>query len=248
MNYQTESDETWNRSSDNVLKMLSHCGITACKRSQGLWLTSSWNLFKPFGLQSGIHSWRRTNAPLAVKNGRVSFHDSLVQIRFDSNAFLMVYKSGHIRWIPQDGLNYYAELFSGHLPGSWQGDLMGLYLDKYDYLPDYERLNRLASQGPGKFWAEPRGEQTDWQKTKCLPIGRNGKHTIHGAACFRFPVANDSRTILIKSLEEISIDHTPDDDIHPQILIPPEKKILITKLPGFSNPSAQMFGNPLFID
>jgi hypothetical protein len=173
------------------------------------------------------------------------FPRTAVRLRFDSESILLIYPSGHIRWIPSLGFRYYAILSQGAPPSHCQGDLALFPLAGNGLLAERHRLSAMLPPDQSVIWCPSRSIDPSpgggtWFETEEVAVGGNARHKAVGRLRFAMPILNDQRSMQMVTLDAVRIQHDPVDEIHPTICLPADRHFLITKLPGFSDPIVEM--------
>lgn len=233
---------------NDLLAELTRCGLAVSVSAPGLRFTSERQRFHPFSARAGLLGWGTGETAIGAGTRRARFRDTALRLSFSDGDWMLVYASGHIRWIPRDGLTYFSILSRGRAPDLCQGDLVGFDLSAEGAAGAAlgaadPALRALAPGGSGALWAErPTETPSDgrWHECSAIPLGGNSRHAAEGRLRWRHPIAFDPRTVVLEALDVVWLTHDPIDDIHPRLRLQPGRRLLITKLPGFSDPAIEM--------
>lgn len=223
---------------------LESCGVQAARCDDGWRLTSMHNRFDPLTIADSVARWERGQGRIGAGPWFAVLLDTALRISFQGGSVLGVYASGHIRWIPERGLRCFAVMTGGGIPVACQGDLV-VYRLPDDGIPGcLDSVAAILPEDTGQLWCKPaivRCEPVgEWRETTALAAGGNRRHVAIGHFRYRFIWPADHRTIQVHSLGPLCLEHNPVDAIHPTLNLPAGADFLVTKLPGFSNPAAEI--------
>jgi hypothetical protein len=229
---------------------LDHCNLRISPAAAGWRFTSLKHYFREFIVGSSLCGWDNGNSPPdrsgTDRSGTgILFPGAIMRCRFDSGTMLLIYRSGHIRWITGLGFSYYVSLTQGISPEFTQGDLMVFPLPGTSLLSHRRELSRQLSSFREPIWAKAYlppelALAGQWVDTQEIILGGSRSHRAFGRLRVVRPVEKDERTMQIMTAGEVCIRHDPGDDIHPTLSLPPGHGYLLTKLPGFSDPVGEM--------
>jgi hypothetical protein len=222
-----------------------NCGVQLSRVERGWRFTSQRERFTSFTVTSSLIHWDAAQGLCRFQGWVVHFPDTAARFRFRSGSILLVYPSGHIRWVTALGLQYYAVLSQSTPPRYCQGDLVIFALGDGRLIPQRHALAALLPPDQSAIWCRARPvasapNTSAWVQVDEIPLGGNTRHKAVGRLRFSTPIPNDHRSMQIHTLDDVWIQHDPVDDIHPTICLPPQRHFLITKLPGFSDPVCEM--------
>lgn len=231
-------------SSDGIETGLKSCGIQATHSDSGWRLISDSHRFDPFTVADSICWWDRGEGSIGSGRRAAVLCNTALRISFRGGSVLAAYANGLIRWIPEKGLRCFAAMTAGEIPVACQGDLV-VYRLPDDGLPGcLHEVAAVLPEDTGQIWCAcsiPRQDPVGvWRETAALPVGGNRRHMALGRFRYRFLWPADHRTIQIRTLAPTSLEHDPVDAVHPTLSLPSGEDFLVTKLPGFSNPAAEM--------
>jgi hypothetical protein len=221
------------------------CGIQLSRVERGWQFTSQREHFTGFTVTTPLVHWDATQGACRSQRCVAHFPDTAARFQFGSGSVLLVYPSGHIRWITALGFKYYAVLSQSTPPRYCQGDLVIFALADERLIPQRHALAALLPSDQSTIWCRARPvasapNKSTWIQAGEIPVGGNTRHKAVGRLRFSSPIPNDHRSMQIHTLDEVSIQHDPVDDIHRTICLPPHRHFLVTKLPGFSDPIREM--------
>ena len=200
--------------------------------------------FEDFGLKSTIKYWDANDGKISLNGSEIVFPNTFIRIIFANNCVMLIFKSGHIRFMSGNGFKYYALLTNQKLPDFIQGDLVVIELDNDGAAANCNQLNEMLKNYQKVFWHTSvfNGQHRlmqDWTTASELFIGGNQKHRSQGLLCYFHPVDYDHRTVQIKTIEKIALIHDPVDDLHPTCYLEKNRNYLISKMSGYSNPVSE---------
>ncbi len=204
---------------DHVKNCLLNCQIKL-SHTDGYIFESLANRFHRFMVKSPIADWICEEENLRINGYNIVIPKTAVQIKFANQSVLFVFKSGHIRYMSENGIRYYSIITNQQVPNYIQGDLVIIKLDNKEKIPHIEKLKELLYHEETVFWythQHPSQYNLVQIRTKAaeLYIGGNRKHKSVGLLSYFYPIRYDYRTIQVKTLEQIKIIHNPTDEIHP---------------------------------
>jgi hypothetical protein len=213
--------------------------------ADGYVFESKEGLFHKFKIQSSIMEWDTHDGHLGLDVYSIVFPKTTVRIRFSNNSILMVFRSGHIRYLSEKGFIYYAILTDQRMPDFIQGDLIIMKLNDKGLNQKVEQLTGMLRLHQKVFWYTPLMPDNHefaqkWTDAKELFIGGNRKHKVEGALKYYYPVLPDFRTVQVKTEEQLVVTHDPIDHIHPTCFLEANQTYLFSKLSGYSDPIMEM--------
>jgi hypothetical protein len=224
--------------------VLEDCGVQMTITQRG-WLFSYLRTrFTSFTVHTEIKRLAYREETYRFKELTAHFPGTAILLPFINGSILLIFPSGHIRWITESGFRYYATLCQGARPDYCQGDLAIFQLAEVRVLPHRHILEDMLPQDQGTIWCrtnpvDPKSVG-NWQEVEELGVGGNTRHLALGRMKYLTPIIGDHRTVQIQTIERIFIDHDPIDDVHPAIYLLPNRHYLISKIPGFSDPIIEM--------
>jgi len=222
-----------------------NCGIQLSCVEHGWRFTSQRGRFTSFTVTTPLVHWDAAQGACRSQGCVAHLPGTAARFQFGSGSILLTYPSGHIRWITALGFKYYAVLSQSTPPRYCQGDLVIFALADERLIPHRHVLAALLPADQSTIWCRARSvvsapNQGTWIQVEKVPVGGNTRHKAVGRLRFSRPIPDDHRSMQIHTLDEVSIQHDPVDDIHPTLGLPPDRDFLITKLPGFSDPILEM--------
>ncbi|MCB0617899.1 MAG: hypothetical protein KDC32_11830 [Saprospiraceae bacterium] len=221
---------------------LENCGIQAWRTENSYRFVSQRQRFTPFTPCAELANWN-SNRPFLVNGGfRAAFPDTSLRLSFTDGSILLVYDSGHIRYIGRESFDYFSLLTRGEVPSFTQGDLV--VFDAREISPKLAGILEQRLPGDqGAWWcrASPLTPLVgQWIEETEIMLGGNPRHKAFGKLRYKVPVKRDCRTVYLEPLGEVVVEHFPTDRIHPLLRLEKDRGYLITKLPGFSDPAREM--------
>jgi len=225
---------------------LDNCGIRARRTWHGWQFSSLKERFADWRVHAAVESWDQGQGAYRLWGVTAHFPGTAVRIKFASGSILLVFPSGHIRWMSELGFKYYAALSRGVPPSHSQGDLVVFELAGAGLLPHRHVLGDMLPEDYGTLWYKPPAVDPKpggvWREVDELDVGGSARHRALGRLKYLIPVEKDHRTVQVQTLSRVFIYHDPLDHIHPGVYLAPDRYYLITKLPGFSDPVNEMKG------
>jgi hypothetical protein len=220
------------------------CGLEL-KRDDELWSFRSHRArFHPFRIAGSIEQWDLGEGPLTAGGYSAHVPDTAVRIWFSGGSLLLVFPTGHIRWMPKRAYRCFSIMTDGKPALYCQGDVVVHSLPSGEWPACSGRLSSAMPTDTSDLWCpavatrdEPVGV---WRFTNNIPVGGNRRHMAIGPMRVRFPWAADKRCVQIHTLGTTRIEHNPTDAVHPIIELEASRDFLVGKLPGFSDPAAEL--------
>jgi hypothetical protein len=224
------------------VEKLANCGIQVSETEHACRFMSENRKFAPFSPNAHLIGWDFNAGLASINSAEAVFPDTSIRLYFSNNSVLLIYASGHIRFIPWESYYYFSLLSQGRVPLFSQGDLL-IFTDQDVSKKLIENLEQILPSDQEDWWCRsaPVASHTGiWYEASEIMLGGNGRHKAFGRLKYQMPIRKDWRTVQIKTLDEVLVEHFPTDDIHPLIQLVADKYFLITKLPGFSDPAKEM--------
>ncbi len=223
---------------------LETCGIHAASTPDGWRFCSVKARFADFTIPAEIERWDQGTGAYHSQGFVAHFPGTAVRIQFVNRSILLIFPSGHIRWMTEAGFRYYSMLSQEMPPAYCQGDVVVFQSSDHGFLPQRDLLETILLEDHGTLWYTPQSKVQEsigvWRETEQLYVGGNARHQAFGRLKYLIPILRDHRTVLIWTIDQILLEHDPIDEVHPSIHLPAKQTYLISKLPGFSDPVKEM--------
>lgn len=233
---------------EGIESFLAQTGIKITSAANGIRVVSDRGRFTGFTItstfQGAVYNSRSPDSTVIHR----LFPGAACQLAFSGGSRLMTYASGHIRWVTNEGMDYYRQLSQEQPPVMTQGDLVLFSLEESGRPSRLDRLSDMLPEDQRTVWchASPpiNGIKVGWHTADKIALGGNGRHQAAGRLKWLPAVAGDNRTMQMVAVSDVTVFHDPVDDIHPTLTVPAGSHLLVTKLPGFSNPAEEMLKCP----